>query len=125
MKEIRLYVIQGSIRGTISCAPGTGMVFINGKNVSISNIVIENCSFNYSTYYHSNFASAVLISGISNVQLMNVTISHSPESALSLINIVRTATMNNSKFLVNIRSMNSGSSVFFTHYSVGCNSADN
>ena len=100
------------------------MAFINGKDVNISNLVIENCSINYSIHYCNNFASAVLISEISNVQLMNVTVSHSLGSALSLINIVGKATVNNSKFLGNIRSMNSTSSVFSIHYSVGHNSGD-
>ena len=116
-------VIQGSILGTtISCAPDTGLAFINGTDISISNLVIESCSFNYSTY-RGNFASAVLISGITNVQLMNVTISHSLGSAISLINVRGNVTVENSKFLGNVRNLNLVSSVFSIYYSVRCNSS--
>ena len=115
--------ILGSIQGTtISCAPDIGLVFVNGNDVSISNIAIENCTFNYSTH-QGNFASAILISGVRNVQLINITVSHSSGSAISLINIGGKVTVENSEFVGNIRSMNLSSSVFSIYYCVGCESS--
>lgn len=113
--------IQGSILGTrISCAPSTGLVFINNNEVSILNVVIENCGAHHSTY-HGNFSSAVFISEITNVQLFNVTISNSFGSAISLINIRGKATVDNCKFWGNIRSLTS--SVIFVYYCVACKSS--
>ena len=88
----------------------------------ISNIAIENCAFNYSTH-QGNFVSAILISEVRNVQLMNVTISHSSGSAISLINIGGKVTVENSKFVGNSRSMNLSSSIFSIYYCVGCESS--
>ena len=115
--------IQGSTLGTrISCAPNTGLVFANSNDVSISNIVIENCGAHHSIY-HGNFSSAVFISEIINVQLINVTISNSLGSAISLINIRGQTTVDNSKFVGNIRSLNLASSVIYIYYRVGCQSS--
>ena len=111
--------IEGSIQGSrISCASNTGLAFINGNDLSISNLVIENCGANHSTYYGNfNGLSAVFIFGIRNLQLLNV-ICDSPGSAISLINVRSNTTVDKCKLL-----RNSAGSGVYIYYNLRFNSS--
>ena len=115
--------IQGSQLGSrVSCtSSNTGLVFVSGNDVSMSNFVIENCSVNHFTQGDC-ISAAVFISAITNVQFFNITICHSLGSAICLTNIRGKTIVNNSRFWGNNRNLTLASSVVYIHYNiVACN----
>ena len=105
----------------ILCASNSGLQFINVVDVSISKLIIQNCGVRLQST-GNYFLNAIFISRAEMVELLNITVIHSPGNSISLINVHDKVLVDGSIFLSN--NMRNVSSGFYIEYS-GCDPAVN
>ena len=92
---------HGSVSTRISCVHNAGLIFNNILYLSISDLMIVNCSTKHYSICLAQVSSAVFISGFRRVEISNITISHSSRNSMSLISECGHIVVKGSKFLYN------------------------